>query len=117
MLSLYADVDAETLEVLSTESRLERLRIESNLRHDRLDAMVTEEHDRQRLDSIRHTLRNWARCGRLLASFWRDREQVRGRPEPIGRVDYSFELDGVDDQARVTDPTAPPRSAARLDRR
>ena len=42
VLSLYAEVDAETHEVVSTESRLERLRIESNLRHDRLDAIVTE---------------------------------------------------------------------------
>ncbi len=39
----------------------------------------------------------WQVARKLLAR----REQVRGRPEPTGRVDYSFELDGVDDQARV----------------
>ena len=29
------------------------------------------------------------------------RELVRGRPEPVGRVDYSFELEGTEDQARI----------------
>ncbi|HKO67379.1 MAG TPA: RNB domain-containing ribonuclease, partial [Burkholderiaceae bacterium] len=40
----------------------------------------------------------WYFARNLLAQ----REQVRGRPEPVGRVDYSFELEGVDDQARVS---------------
>ena len=101
VLSLYADVDAQTFEVQATESRLERLHIESNLRHDRLDAIVTEAtiadgqfdspHSAE-LNVLWHVARN------LLAH----REQVRGRPEPVGRVDYSFELDGIDDQAKVT---------------
>ncbi len=100
VLSLYAEVDTETHEVVSTDSRLERLRIESNLRHDLLDAVVTEETIASgRFDSPHaaplSTL--WHVARRLLAR----REQVRGQPEPIGRVDYSFELDGVDDQARV----------------
>ncbi|MGZ8994223.1 MAG: ribonuclease catalytic domain-containing protein, partial [Burkholderiaceae bacterium] len=100
VLSLYAEIDTETHEVLSTESRLERLRIQSNLRHDLLDAVVTEETIASgRFDSAHagelSTL--WQVARKLLAR----REQVRGRPEPIGRIDYSFELDGVDDQARV----------------
>ena len=100
VLSLYAEIDSETHEVLSTESRLERLRIESNLRHDLLDAIVTEEAiSSGRFDSPHagelSTL--WHVARKLLAR----REQARGRPEPTGRVDYSFELDGVDDQARV----------------
>ena len=100
VLSLYADVDVETFEVISTESRLERLRIENNLRHDRLDAIVTEatiangQFDSPHAGQL-STL--WHVARKLLAR----REQVRGRPEPVGRVDYSFELDGVDDQARV----------------
>ena len=100
VLSLYAEIDTETHEVLSTESRLERLRIESNLRHDLLDAIVTEEtivsggFDSPHAAEL-STL--WQVARKLLAR----REQVRGRPEPTGRVDYSFELDGVDDQARV----------------
>ena len=101
VMSLYVDVDAQTYEVVSTESRLERLRIQSNLRHDRLDAIVTEatiaggEFDSPHAAQL-STL--WHVARKLLAR----REQVRGRPEPIGRVDYSFELEGMDDQARVT---------------
>ncbi len=101
VLSLYADVDAETRDVLSTESRVERLRIESNLRHDRLDTVVTEatiadgQFDSPYAEPL-STL--WHVARKLLAG----REQVRGRPEPIGRVDYSFELDGVADKAHVS---------------
>ena len=100
VLSLYAEIDTETHEVLSTESRLERLRIESNLRHDLLDDMVTEAAIASgRFDSPHagelSTL--WHVARKLLAR----REQVRGRPEPTGRVDYSFQLDGIDDQAQV----------------
>ena len=101
VLSLYADVDAQTFEVLATESRLERLRIESNLRHDRLDAIVTEATIADgRFDSPHSAELSvlWHVARRLLAH----REQVRGRPEPVGRVDYSFELDGIDDHAKVT---------------
>ena len=101
VLTLYADVDAETRDVLSTESRVERLRIESNLRHDRLDAIVTDatiadgQFDSPYAEPL-STL--WHVARKLLAG----REQVRGRPEPIGRVDYSFELDGVADKAHVS---------------
>ena len=99
VLSLYADVDA-TFEVRATESRLERLRIESNLRHDRLDAIVTEASiaDGQFDSPYSAELSVLWRVARKLLAH---REQVRGRPEPVGRVDYSFELDGIDDQATV----------------
>jgi len=101
VLSLYADVRAQTFEVLSTESRLERLRIETNLRHDRLDAIVTDATIVDgNFDSPHATELStlWHLARRLLAQ----REQVRGRPEPVGRVEYSFELDGIDDQASVS---------------
>ena len=101
VLSLYADVHAETYEVLSTESRVERVRMQSNLRHDLLDAIVTDatiaggQFDSPHAAQL-STL--WQVARKLLVR----REQVRGRPEPVGRVDYSFELEGSDDQARVT---------------
>ncbi len=100
VLSLYADIDRQTLDVVATESRLERVHIESNLRHDRLDALATDaaissgEFDSpfaEQLSVLWHVARQ------MLSR----REQVRGRPEPIGRVDYSFELDGAGEQARV----------------
>ena len=102
VLSLYADVDARNSTKCYRPSRgLERLRIESNLRHDRLDAIVTEATIANGQFDSPHAAQLstlWHVARKLLAR----REQVRGRPEPIGRVDYSFELDGVDDQARVT---------------
>ncbi|HKO66609.1 MAG TPA: RNB domain-containing ribonuclease, partial [Burkholderiaceae bacterium] len=79
VMSLYVDVDPLTFEVLSTESRLERLRIETNLRHDRLDAIVTEatigdgQFDSPHAAEL-STL--WYFARNLLAQ----REQVRGRP-------------------------------------
>ena len=84
VLSLYARVDAETCEVLSTETRVERLRIAANLRHDLLDDVITEE-----------TIAGGAFDAPFaaeLAFLWRvartllaRREEVRGRPEPLGR--------------------------------
>lgn len=100
VLSLYAEIDPVSYQVLLTESRLERIHIESNLRHDKLDAMITEPNIEtgsfdspfaERLSFLWHVARA------LLAR----REQVRGRPEPLGRVDYSIELDGTDEHATV----------------
>ena len=101
VLSLYADVEAETFDILSTSSRLERVRIETNLRHDRLDAIVTEEviasgkFDSSHAEQLSLL---WRVARKMLAR----REQARGRPEPIGRIDYSFELDGDEELARVS---------------
>lgn len=42
-LSMYIEVDAETLAVLSTESRVERIHIAANLRHDTLEPLFNED--------------------------------------------------------------------------
>ena len=42
VLSLYMEVDSGTLAVLNTESRLERLHISANLRHDTLEPLFNE---------------------------------------------------------------------------
>jgi exoribonuclease-2 len=90
--------------VAAAETRVERLRIAANLRHDQLDAVVTE-------DAIAtgqvdapfgaELVRLWHVARALLAR----REAVRGRPEPVGRIDYGIELDFVgdapDEHARV----------------
>ncbi len=100
VLSLYALVDREQLEVIATETRVERIRIEANLRHDQLDDVITE-------DAIA-TGGFDAPFSEELAILWRfarallaRREQVRGRPEPIGRIDYSFEIEGEGEHAHV----------------
>jgi exoribonuclease-2 len=112
VLSLYARVDAETCEVLSTETRVERLRIAANLRHDQLDDVITEE-----------TIAGGAFDAPFaaeLAFLWRvartllaQREEVRGRPEPLGRVDFSFVIDGEGERAHVG--IKPRRRGAPLD--
>ncbi len=42
-LSLYLEVEAETLAVLNTESRVERIHIAANLRHDTLEPLFNED--------------------------------------------------------------------------
>ena len=100
-LSLYVDVERDTLRPLGRETRLERIRIESNLRHDLLDAQVTETHVAAGVLDVAH--------GRELLFLWHfarallaEREIARGKPEPTGKVDYTFVLDGDDELARVT---------------
>lgn len=101
VLSLYVDVDRDSLVVLGSETRIERIRIAANLRHDRLDAVVTEA---SIVDAgfdapfARELSFLWHFARALLAR----REDVRGRPEPLGRIDYSFELDGDGERAHVS---------------
>lgn len=100
VLSLYVDVARDSLAVLRTETRIERVRIAANLRHDRLDAVITDE-------SIVDASFD-APFAQELALLWRfaralltRREAARGRPEPLGRIDYSFELDGEGEHSHV----------------
>ncbi len=112
VLSLYVDVERDTLSVLGRETRLERIRIESNLRHDLLDEQVTEVHIAAGALAVPH--------GRELLFLWHfarallaEREIARGKPEPVGKIDYSFVLEGDDEDARVT--IRPRRRGAPLD--
>ena len=112
VLSLYVDLDTREMQVLGTESRAERVRIAANLRHDRLDEIVTEESiaDGSFAAPFAGELSLLWQFGRALLAR---REAVRGRPEPLGRVDYSFELDGEGEHAHVT--VKPRRRGAPLD--
>ncbi len=112
VLSLYVDVERDTLRILARETRLERILIESNLRHDLLDDLVTEVHIAAGALDVPH--------GRELLFLWHfarallaEREIARGKPEPSGRIDYSFVLDGDGEDARVT--IRPRRRGAPLD--
>jgi exoribonuclease-2 len=112
VVSLYLDVNPESFDILAYETRVERVRIAANLRHDRLDAVVTEERIAAGDSGLPHA--------GLLSLLWRfaralhaRREQVRGRPEPLDRIDYTFEVDGAGDAARVA--IKPRRRGAPLD--
>jgi len=112
VLSLYVDVERDSLRVLSRETRLERILIDSNLRHDQLDEQVGEAQIAEGALSVPH--------GRELLFLWHfartqlaEREIARGKPEPVGKIDYSFVLDGDGETARVA--IRPRRRGAPLD--
>ncbi len=101
VLSLYADVAPADCAIVALETRAERVRIAANLRHDRLDEVVTAEAVAAgRLDLAQGE--DLLFLHRLATALMQRREQVRGRPEPAGRVDYTFVLDGEGEHAHVT---------------
>ncbi|MFO6419877.1 ribonuclease catalytic domain-containing protein [Hylemonella sp. W303a] len=107
-VSLYARFKEDSLEFVDSETKLERVPIVHNLRHDQLDGVVTE----QWLSDPSHTpatvpeanshaalltpaLR--AELGflhRLAKHLKAGREVVRGKPETFNRPDYNFRLLG-----------------------
>ena len=104
-MSLYATFDEATLALQGCETRLERVPIAANLRHDQLDTLITAEwlqdpgfeHPAGHLGSERPL--PVARS--LLAFLYRlalhlkaQRELVRGKPETFNRPDYTFRLTG-----------------------
>ncbi len=112
VVSLYVDIDPQSYAILGRHTAVERVRIAGNLRHDRLDDIVTEEAVAAGTLPIEFGaelcfLWRWARV--LLAA----REAGRGKPEPLGRVDYTFVVDGEGEHAHVT--IRPRRRGAPLD--
>ncbi|MGM9483759.1 ribonuclease catalytic domain-containing protein [Roseateles sp. NT4] len=98
-VSIYFTMDEATFEIKSRETRLERVHIAANLRHDKLDGIVTDA-----------TLSGEAPADYLfapeLAFTWRmakhlkaQREVVRGKPENFNRPDYNFRLAGERSEA------------------
>ncbi len=98
-VSLYVTIDESSLEIRGSETRLECVPIAANLRHDQLDAVVTEqwlqEPDFEHVQGPglpaeqRIALSFLYRMARSLKS---GREQVRGKPESFNRPDYHFRL-------------------------
>ncbi|NMM86935.1 ribonuclease II [Rhodococcus sp. SRB_17] len=102
-VSLYVTIDEATLAVTGTETKLERVPVSVNLRHDQLDHIVTEawladpsihtENTPQPLLELREQLSFLHRFAKSLKA---QREVVRGKPEAFNRPDYSFRLVGND---------------------
>jgi len=100
-VSLYVTLDEATLDIQSSETRLERVHIGANLRHDQLDAVVTcdwlenpafmHENDPERLLDKREELSFLYRVAKDLKA---KREIVRGKPENFNRPDYNYRLVG-----------------------
>jgi exoribonuclease-2 len=91
-VSLYASFDEATLELKSTETRLERVPIAVNLRHDQLDAVITEAALTGTAPADYPFATELAFCFRLAQALKAQREVVRGKPENFNRPDYNFRL-------------------------
>ncbi len=114
-LSLYVTANLATGELLSTETRIERILVRENLRHNLLDEFVTDEAlaDPQSDLPYAEWLRPlWAYAQHLS----KQREEVRGKPENNNRVEYSFVLDGPYDDPDTPVQLVPRRRNAPLDR-
>ena len=100
-LSLYVRFDEHTLDLRGTETRLERVHIALNLRHDQLDSVIDEAWLTQpdgspappEVEALRVPLSFLFRLARHLKA---GREAMRGKPETFNRPDYNFRLVGVE---------------------
>ncbi|MDZ7592826.1 MAG: ribonuclease catalytic domain-containing protein [Rubrivivax sp.] len=97
-LSLYVTLDEDTLELRGTETRIERVPIAANLRHDQLDEVVTEASLTGQAVAEYPFAAELAFCFRLARELKARREVVRGKPELFNRPDYNFRLERDDDE-------------------
>ena len=98
-LSLYVTLDEATLAIKATETKVERVPIVANLRHDVLDSEVTEQ---ALADVVRWKLVEGKTpvalreplgfLFRLAQHLKAQREVVRGKPETFNRPDYNFHV-------------------------
>ena len=108
-VSLYVTLDEGSLEQLGHETRLERVPIAANLRHDQLEDRVTEAALEAALVAAGEAassspsnppeidfLPELSFCWRLARHLKARREVVRGKPENFNRPDFNFKLEGRD---------------------
>ena len=98
-VSLYVSFDEATLSIQHSETKLERVPIRANLRHDQLDQWVTQAWLEDLSPTAREGEPQLPIAHNELAFFWRlaqhlkaGREVVRGKPENFNRPDYNFRL-------------------------
>ena len=96
-VSLYVSLDELTLEVRGTETRLERVPIGANLRHDQLDDVVTAASLNGEAPADYSYAPELAFAWRLARHLKAQREVVRGKPETFNRPDYNFKLERAAD--------------------
>ncbi|WP_310390022.1 ribonuclease catalytic domain-containing protein, partial [Roseateles sp.] len=92
-VSLYVSMDEATLEIKGSETKLERVPITANLRHDKLDAVITEATLTGATTADYAFAPELAFAFRLARHLKAGREVVRGKPENFNRPDYNFRLD------------------------
>ncbi|HEX2547001.1 MAG TPA: RNB domain-containing ribonuclease, partial [Ramlibacter sp.] len=98
-VSLYVQMDETTLEVKASETRLERVPIAANLRHDQLDTHLSEAWLEDAALPAQGVPQAAARFRAELSFLFRlakqlkvQREVVRGKPENFNRPDYNFRV-------------------------
>ncbi len=118
-VSLYLTVQEQTLAITASVTRLERVPIVANLRHDVLDQVITKEWLDLGIPSVMQPdlppemgRTQLAFLFRLAMHLKAQREVARGKPENFNRPDFNFALiDG--NQAGVT-PQQTPASEDRV---
>ena len=95
-VSLYVTMDERTLQVTGSETKLERVPIAANLRHDQLDEHITEASLTGAAPADYPFAPELAFAFRLARHLKAQREIVRGKPETFNRPDYTFRLVGND---------------------
>ncbi|VFR29353.1 Exoribonuclease II [plant metagenome] len=114
-LSLYVTADPATGEIAATETRLERLTVKENLRHNMLDGQVTEAALQDPDAPLPYA--DWLRpLWQLAQALSAQRDIVRGKTENNTRVEYSFYLDGNPDDPDTPVRLVPRQRNAPLDR-
>jgi exoribonuclease-2 len=106
-LSLYVDVDPQTMQVMEQFSRIDRIRVAANLRHNQFDGFDDDERFAgAREGDFPHAAE--------LAVLWRftlaqsaERDRMRGKPEQRSRADFSFYVHGEDVEIRRRRRDAP----------
>lgn len=102
-LSLYVQAHPESGEVRHYETRLERIILTNNLRHNELDAVITTEAVENSESDLPYE--SWLRpLWKLSKALSAVRDVRRGKSQRNDRVDYSFYVDGPAD-----DPASPVR--------
>ena len=94
-VSLYVTLDEATLAITGSETKLERVAIKANLRHDQLDGVITEASLTGAAPADYEFADDLAFCFRLARHLKAGREVVRGKPENFNRPDYNFKLEGT----------------------
>ena len=98
-ISLYMTFDESTLDIISTESKIESVPIIANLRHDTLEDVITEawleSPDKRKLNNLQPAYllpESLSFLYKLAKNLKQKREIVRGKPETFNRPDYNFRL-------------------------
>lgn len=102
-VSVYFRFDEATLALQGHETRIERVPIAANLRHDKLDAVVTEAALQGEAPADYPFAPELAFTFRLAKHLKAAREVVRGKPENFNRPDYNFRLAGNEGEPQGTE--------------